>query len=188
MTNSKLKRRQSGTMSRLLIVALLLTLAALSAGLQFIINTTGGTLFLFAAVAPALVLLAIAILGGVLFYDFKQRHRLFEIERYEPGQVICRQGDVGDSAYFIRSGEVEVVRETNKIESVIAKLRTGQYFGETALLSNEPRNATVRAAAVSELAVLGKENFLTMLSFLPSTQVDILKTVQERAMRAPKGK
>ena len=170
-----------------LIAAQLLTLMALAMGLQFLFNTTGGTLFLFASVAPLLVTISVVILLALLIHSFRKRHSLFDIETYEPGQIIFRQGDAGDCAYFIQSGEVEVVREGDGTETVLEKLSTGQYFGEMALLSNAPRNATVRVLAATRLAVLGKGNFLTMLSVLPSTREDTLKTVQERAMKRAAG-
>jgi len=179
--------RGSGSERRWLVTALLLTLSALLAGVQFILDTTGGTLFVFATAAPGLVIVSIAILTGVLIRDFRRRHRLFDIERYEPGEIFFRQGAPGDCAYFIRSGEVEVIREGGPTEDVIARLCAGHYFGEAALLSNAPRNATVRAAASTEVAVLGKENFLTMLTLLASVQDDVLRTVQERAMQATRG-
>ena len=131
-----------------------------------------------------LIILAgvILIVVGVAILSFRQRHRLFDVQSYGPGEVVFRQGDAGDSVYFIRSGEVEVVREDGTEPTVVANLSTGQYFGEMALLSNEPRNATIRTTADTELAALGKQNFLTMLSILPSTEEDILKTIQTRAM------
>jgi CRP-like cAMP-binding protein len=52
-----------------------------------------------------------------------------------------------------------------------------------ALISNVPRNATIRAVTLVRLAVLGKQNFLTMLSLMPQTQEDIMKTVNMRAMK-----
>ena len=170
-----------------LIAAQLLTLIALALGLQFLFKTTGGTLFLFASVAPLLVTVSIVILLAVLIHSFRKRHSLFDVETCQPGQIIFRQGEAGDCAYFIQSGEVEVVREDKGTETVLAKLSTGQYFGETALLSTAPRNATVRAATAARLAVLGKRNFLTMLAVVPSTREDILKTVQERAMKHAAG-
>ena len=170
-----------------LLAALVLTLAALAAGIQFVLETTGGTLFVFASVGPSLVVVATVILAAVLYRDFRRRHRLFDIESYRPGDVLFRQGEPGDAAYFIRSGQVEIVRETDGSESVLAQLGAGQYFGEAALLSNAPRNATVRASAATEVAVLGKENFLTMLSLLPTTHDDVLRTVSERAMSASGG-
>ncbi len=172
---------------RLVVLAQLLTLAALVMGLQFLFNTTGGTLFLFASLAPVLVMAAILIVLAVLIHQFRRRHRLFDVETYEPGQIVFHQGEMGDCAYFIQQGEVEVVREVDGSEKVLANLSAGQYFGEMALLSNEPRNATIRTVSATRLAALGKQNFVTMLGVLPSTQEDILKTVQQRAMKQAAG-
>ncbi len=107
---------------------------------------------------------------------------LFEIEDIEPGQVIFQQGEEGDCAYFIQSGEVEVAQQEDGVSKVVARLSKGQYFGEMALISNAPRNATVRSLTPVRLAVLGKQNFLTMLSLMPHTQEDIMQTVNMRAM------
>ena len=167
----------------LLILAQLLALTTMLLGLQFLVNTTGGTLFSYASIGPVLVGAGILILAGVLMQRFRKQHSLFEFETYEPGQVVFHQGDPGECAYFIKSGEVEVVRNGEGGETVLATLYRGQYFGEMALLANQPRNATVRALTHTQLAVLGKENFLTMVTMVPATGEDILKTVQERAMR-----
>ncbi len=173
----------SGGTNWLLIVAQLLALITMLLGLQFLHNTTGGTLFVFASIGPVLVAAGILLLGIVLYQRFRRQHSLFDFEVYEPGQEVFRQGDAGECAYFIKSGEVEVVRNGDSGETVLAKLAAGQYFGEMALLSNQPRNATVRAVTKTQLAVLGKQNFLTMVSTVPATGQDILKTVQERAMQ-----
>jgi CRP/FNR family cyclic AMP-dependent transcriptional regulator len=168
---------------RALIGAQVLTLIALLLGLNFLIDTTGGTLFLFASVAPVLVLISILIFAGVAYYRFRASHNLFEIETYRPGETIFEQGDAGDCAYFIHHGEVEVFRREDGQEKVVAKLSKDQYFGEMALLSNAPRNATIRAVADTQVAALGKSNFMRLLNVLPATKEDILKTVQYRAMQ-----
>lgn len=41
---------------------------------------------------------------------YRSIHRLFEIEEYEPDDIVFREGDLGECAYFIHSGEVEVIR------------------------------------------------------------------------------
>ncbi len=171
----------------LLGAAQIMALMSLGFGLLFLLNTTGGTLFLFSSLSPLLVLAASGIVLIVALAHFRRRHSLFEFETFEPGQVVFREGDAGDCAYFIQSGSVEVVRGGGGTEEVVARLNEGQYFGEMALLSNEPRNATVRAAAAAKLARLGKENFLRLLSIMPSTRQDILKTAQERAQREERG-
>jgi signal-transduction protein with cAMP-binding, CBS, and nucleotidyltransferase domain len=166
-----------------LIAAQLLSLTALILGLNFIIRTTGGTLFLFASIAPVLVLIAVAIFAAVAIYEFRASHKLFEIETYKPGEIVFSQGDVGDRAYFIHHGQVEVIRNEGGAERVIATLSKDQYFGEMALISSSPRNATIRAVEETQVAALGKSNFLGLLNVLPDTKEDILKTVQRRAMQ-----
>lgn len=166
-----------------LIVALGLTLVALVVALEFVRHTTGGTLFLFTTVSPTLVIVSIVILLRAFIQDYRHRHKLFAVERYDAGATILREGDVGDCAYFIRKGQVEVIRE--KDGAVLATRGPGEYFGEMALLSNAPRSATVRATAPTELAVLGKQNFLDMIRLMPATEEAILNTVRERAMEAP---
>ena len=161
----------------------LLSLIALALGFQFVVNTTGGTLFLFSSVGPMLVLASTAIVLGLGVARLRRRHSLFQVAHFEPGEVIFRQGEPGDCMYFVQSGAVEVVRSEDGKESVLARLSAGEYFGEMALLDSQPRNATVRAATASRLAMLGKQNFLTMLRVMPHTREDVLKTVQQRAMK-----
>jgi len=170
----------SRTLRLLLLTSLLLTLAALLITLQFVINTTGGTLFLFSTFAPLLVMLSIVILIGVTAYEYHQSHRLFGVQRFPAQHTIFRQGDDGDCAYFIREGEVEVIGEEDG--KVLARLGPGKYFGEMSLISNAPRNATVRTSAPVELAILGKGNFLKMMELLPEAEDAVLATVQKRAM------
>jgi len=176
----------SATTRTLLIVAQVLALVIFILALAFLRHTTGGTLFLFSTIGPVLALLAVAAVAGVATYRFLRRHSLFVVEDVEPGQVIFRQGEEGDCAYFIHDGEFAVLREENGVESVIARLSAGQYFGEVALISNTTRNATVRAVTPARVAILGKQNFLTMLSLMPHTQQDVMKIVNERAMKEAK--
>ncbi|MFZ0886564.1 MAG: cyclic nucleotide-binding domain-containing protein [Candidatus Acidiferrales bacterium] len=186
MTEDAVKpfKLNSAATRTLLVVGQLLALAVFVLALEFLRRTTGGTLFLFSTIAPVLALGAAVAVLGVTAYRFLRRHSLFEIEEIEPGQVIFQQGEEGDCAYFIREGEFAVVRAEEGAEKVIARLSAGQYFGEMALISDAPRNATVRAVTPAKVAVLGKANFLSMLKVMPSTQQDIMKTVNERAMRS----
>ena len=69
--------------------------------------------------------------------------------------------------------------ETN---SPVRTLAAGEYFGEIALVTNQPRTATVRTESSVEVAVLGKENFLNMMRLMPTTEGEILHTIQTRVM------
>lgn len=80
--------------------------------------------------------------------------------RYAPGQVIIRQGEPGDRFYIVRRGHVEVaMRDERGVSEVVNDLDRGDYFGELALLSDAPRNATCRAAVPTEVLYLSREDF-----------------------------
>jgi CRP-like cAMP-binding protein len=91
-------------------------------------------------------------------------------------------------AYFIQDGKVEVIRNEQGQDRVIATLNKDEYFGEMALISDSPRNATVRAVKETRVAALGKDNFVKLLSVLPATKVSILQTVQARAKQVASGR
>jgi len=75
--------------------------------------------------------------------------------RFVKGDVIIRQGDVGEEFFLISEGTVEVMREGRDV----AALGAGDFFGEAALITGEPRNATVVASDDLDTYVLGKTEF-----------------------------
>jgi hypothetical protein len=177
-SRSDVSARRAGWIRRLEITSLALTLVALLLGLQFVYRTSGGTLFLFSAVAPVLVIVAITIFLWTVIFEFRQAHKLFLVERYPAGETIFRQGDPGNCAYFIRKGKVAVVDE--ETSSTVRTLAAGEYFGEIALVSKQPRTATIQTLSSVEVAVLGKENFLNMMQLMPAIEDEILHTLQTR--------
>ena len=64
---------------------------------------------------------------------------------YEDGEILMRQGDVGDVMFVIQEGEVEVVHERDGRETPLAVIGEGGLVGEMAIFLHEPRTATVRA-------------------------------------------
>ena len=86
---------------------------------------------------------------------------------YEPGQDIVRQGETGESFYAIANGDCEVYRtDAEGKQMVIARIGPGSYFGEEALLSGQPRSASVRAITVVDVMVLGMNDFTALSSGL----------------------
>ena len=86
--------------------------------------------------------------------ELKKVCRLLRARFTVPNELIVRQGERGDAVYFIASGAVEVVFPDRRIP-----LGTGDFFGEMALLTGEPRQADVRAQTYSRLLVLRKADF-----------------------------
>jgi len=84
---------------------------------------------------------------------------LVKREAFNAGEVIIRQGEVGDKFYIIESGVVDVSGEKGGVRLKDVELTTGDFFGEVALLTGAPRNATVMARGPVEVLILAKENF-----------------------------
>ena len=90
--------------------------------------------------------------------------------KFGSGEIIVREGDAGDSLYIIRSGEVEVVASAHAAHEVhIRNLKRPAFFGEMALMTGEPRSATVRARADAELIELSREGFIELFRAHPET-------------------
>ena len=97
-------------------------------------------------------------------------------EQFNAGARIIRQGEEGEKFYLIRSGTVNVVRETDGRSDALATLPRGEFFGEVALLSGGPRNATVVAIEPTVVYSLEKGDFLAALAASPSLD-DQLRSV-----------
>lgn len=82
--------------------------------------------------------------------------------RVKAGEVIIRQGDVGDYFYMIQEGNALVTRQADD-EVELAELIEGSSFGEAALISDRPRNATVSMMSEGVLLRLSKDDFNTLL-------------------------
>ena len=80
------------------------------------------------------------------------------------GTIVCDEGEVGQTFYFILSGTATVLRHGRKV----AELGAGGYFGELALLDRLPRSATVKAATDLELLVISQKDFNKLLMDSPS--------------------
>ncbi len=85
-----------------------------------------------------------------------------KVHKFAAGGVILRQGDpVTEESkfYLIRRGKVDIMRDAGFGEKKVAELAAGDYFGDRALATDEPRVATVVATEPTELYTLGREVF-----------------------------
>lgn len=81
------------------------------------------------------------------------------IERLERGKTLFREGDPGDALYLIRNGQVKISKLSAGKELVLSYLVAGNFFGETALLPDSPRTATVTAIFPTDLIRLDRVDF-----------------------------
>ena len=103
---------------------------------------------------------------------------------YQPGDFIIRQGEPPTNFYVVEQGEVEVVRAMGSDPSgeVVAVLGPGSFFGEKALLNDEPRVASVRARTVVDVLVMGKNVFTQISGALAPLRDALARTLNRRAL------
>jgi len=98
----------------------------------------------------------------------------------QPGEVLCRVGEAGDAFYVVDRGMVRVLAPTPRGEELVAQLGPGQWFGEMALITGEPRSATVVAAVETALVVLERRAFQQLLRRSPNATMVISDTLSRR--------
>ncbi|MCC6673045.1 MAG: mechanosensitive ion channel [Planctomycetes bacterium] len=102
-------------------------------------------------------------------------------EEYGRGERVVRQGDAGDALYVILDGSAVVsVRDEHGAEREVARLARGEFFGEMALLTGEPRTASV--TALEDLVVLAiyKEALQALLARRPPLAQEIAEIMEAR--------
>ncbi len=104
-------------------------------------------------------LLKVPLFSSVPSTQIDQIADLFKRETYQKDDIICRQGDPGDSMYVVRSGIVSVFKEIEGKEIYVSDLKRGGFFGEISLLSDADRNATIRVSLDTTVYCLTRENF-----------------------------
>ncbi|GAB4578950.1 MAG: hypothetical protein Fur0022_16870 [Anaerolineales bacterium] len=97
------------------------------------------------------------------------------------GAFLFQEGDKGDALYFIQEGSLEIVRKTGPDrEIVLATLKSGEYFGEMALLDEKPRSASARATSDCRLLALDREDFAILLEKNSEISIRMTRAISER--------
>jgi len=118
---------------------------------------------------------------GPLTKDFIDHLRdRVELIRYQPGQVICRQGDPADSFYLIRIGFVKISEQRPGGEMILAYLGRGGFFGEIGLLSGGTRTASCTALDHVEVVRITGEDFQAMLDRFPEVRASLESVARGR--------
>lgn len=91
-----------------------------------------------------------------------------------------QRGDAADEMFVIRSGEVEIRRGGARDEGIVARLGTGDFFGEMSLLESLPRDADVVAVTDVELLVITQGGLLVRLRRDPTFALEMLHRLSGR--------
>lgn len=96
------------------------------------------------------------------------------------GQEVCHQGEPGDAMYVILGGVADVLIDTPTGQLRVAQLKKNGFFGETAILCDAPRNATIKASDSLLTLKINKEMFYRLVSEFPSMAIEMMRELAHR--------
>ncbi len=99
---------------------------------------------------------------------------------YQQGDVIVRQGEVGECMYVISSGKAEVLVKKGRKQVRLAILGERDFFGEMAIFDRERRSATVRAMGEVRAIAMDKKTFEKRIVQMPWLAFDVLEKMSRR--------
>ncbi len=103
---------------------------------------------------------------------------------YKDGDNIFEENSIGKEMYVILTGKVKVIKEREGVETTLATLEEGDFFGEMSLFDNNPRSATVKALGKVKLLEINQKNFLKKISRDPSLAFRMLEKMSQRIRKS----
>jgi uncharacterized membrane protein len=95
--------------------------------------------------------------------------------KFKPGQVIIREGEIGDLFYVITEGHAEIlIHDADGAELLLHEVGPGDFFGELSMLTNEPRAARVRAVDQVSTLALERADFFEFLRTHTHAAIDVM--------------
>lgn len=99
---------------------------------------------------------------------------------YEAGDVIFQQGDPAEAIYVILDGIVDVIRESDSGRVRLAQIDEGHMFGETGVLCDSPRSATIEAASPVCVLQIDRHTFNEVARDVPQLSLAIARELARR--------
>ncbi len=100
---------------------------------------------------------------------------------YKDGEIICRQGELGDCMFVVEQGQVELMRRDASREYCLGVVQAGEFWGEGGLLERDHlRTATARAIGQVCILSIEKRMFLTRIHEDPSFVLKVMRKMSRR--------
>ncbi|QTA78021.1 Transcriptional regulator, Crp-type [Desulfonema limicola] len=117
--------------------------------------------------------------------ELKILQKVAVLKTFPKNTILFSEGDPSDSFYVVNKGKVNVgINDEEGREIILSMLGPGEYFGEMALLDGEPRCAFVMTKEKTQLFIISKKDFQTMLISNPEIMFNLLKGLQKRLREA----
>jgi len=105
---------------------------------------------------------------------------MLRVEQFRAGAIVCERGEPADCVFIVASGDLEVL--LNAGEPPLARLGSGDVFGEYGMFTDGVRTATVRATSDAVLLSVGYERFQSFLLTRPEAIWALLRQTVDRLM------
>jgi CRP-like cAMP-binding protein len=107
-----------------------------------------------------------------------------QLRRYQAGEVILHENDVGETAYIIEQGRVEIAKALHGQNIHLAFLGPGEIFGEMGIIDDKPRSATVLALEETVVREFHRDEFFHSLQTSPDMALHLLRGLFDRLREA----
>jgi CRP-like cAMP-binding protein len=105
-------------------------------------------------------------------------------KEFPKGTVLFQEGEPGKDMFVLQSGKISISKKVRDVEKVLAVLGPGEFFGEMAIISNKPRNATATVMEDAKLLVIDPKTFEAMIRGNAEIAVRMIKKLAERLSEA----
>ena len=100
------------------------------------------------------------------------------------GTLLFHENDPGEEMFIIQTGKVKISKKVRNVEKTLVVLGKGEFFGEMAILNDRPRSATAEVVEDSEILVIDRKTFETMIRGNAEIALRIIKKLSARLQEA----
>src|SRR5687768_11111819 len=105
-------------------------------------------------------------------------------KEFPKGTVLFQEGEPGKDMFVVQAGRISISKKVRDVEKVLAVLGPGEFFGEMAIISNKPRNATAAVTEDAKLLVIDPKTFEAMIRGNSEIAVRMIEKLAERLSEA----
>lgn len=117
---------------------------------------------------------SIKIFEELSWLELRRLELIIHRRTYDPGEVVFYEGEPGVGMYIVHAGKIDLIKEGHAKERPLTTFRTGDFFGEVALLTEMPRTATAKAAESTVLLGFFRPDLLNLLTSHPKMGSKVL--------------
>lgn len=127
------------------------------------------------------VLKKVPFFRGLSPAELKQVLAISGVKNYSPGDMVFAKEDLGNNFFIVKSGRIKIFTTVGaEKKKTFAFLKKGDFFGEMSLLGGKVRSASAQAVEESELFVISKKNFKTLILKNGDFTLKLMHTLVER--------